>query len=156
MSVFARQLLRVKIFWLVVIASVLSNFLLSVEIQAKTFYVSDTTLQANMRTGTSFDRRIIAMLRAGTEVTLISEEGGWAEIALKDGRKGWILRNYLSDRPPWRMTAKKLATENQRLQQQVNSLEHNNQLLLHEKIKLVTDLDDKSKKLRNCRNLMII
>ena len=148
MPVFGRRRLSIKRFWLVGLTLFLSNLLLNVEIQARTFYVSDTTLKANLRTGNTFDRRIIAMLRSGTQVTLIREEGGWAEVALEDGRRGWILKNYLSDRPPWRVTAQKLLSENQRLQQQVGNLEQDHQNLLEKKVKLETDLDDKSQKLK--------
>lgn len=148
MLALGRKLLSIKKFWLVGFILLLSNLLLSVEIKAKTFYVSDTELKANVRTGSGFDRRIIAMLPSGTRVTLITEEGGWAEIALKDGRRGWILKRYLSDRPAWRVTAQKLATENQSLQQQVSNLKHNHQTLLQEKTKLETDLGDKSQKLK--------
>ena len=148
MLAFGRKLLSIKRFWLVGAILLLSNLLLSVEIKAKTFYVSDTELKANVRSGSGFDRRIIAMLPSGTRVTLITEEGGWAEVALKDGRRGWILKRYLSDRPAWRVTAQELATENQSLQQQVSNLKHNNQSLLQEKTKLETDLGDKSHKLK--------
>ncbi len=148
MPVFGRSRLSIKRFWLIGFTLFLSNLLLNVEIQARTFYISDTTLKANLRTGSNFDRRIIAMLPSGTRVTLIREEGGWAEVALEDGRRGWILKNYLSDRPPWRITAQKLLSENQRLEQQVGSLEQDHQNLLEQKIKLETDLDDKSKKLQ--------
>ena len=148
MLAFGRKLLSIKKFWLVGFILLLSNLLPSVEIKAKTFYVSDTELKANVRTGSGFDRRIIAMLPSGTRVTLITEEGGWAEIALKDGRRGWIIKRYLSDRPAWRVTAEKLATENQSLQQQVINLKHDHQTLLQEKTKLETDLGDKSQKLK--------
>lgn len=149
MSVFGRNLLSIKRFWLVGFILLLSNLLLSGEIKAKTFYVSDTALKANVRTGSGFDRRIIAMLPSGTQVTLIREEGGWAEVALEDGRRGWLLKRYLSDRPAWRVTAQKLATENQRLQQQVSSLARNHQNVLQEKIKLEADLGDESQKVKD-------
>ena len=124
-----------------------ANLLLSVTIQAKTFYVSDTTLTANVRTGPTFENRIIAMLQSGTKVTLVREEGGWAEVALDDGRKGWILENYLSDRPPWRDTAQKLESENQSLQTQVANLEQSQQSVSDENNKLRTELQDRSQKL---------
>ncbi len=124
-----------------------ANLLLSVTIQAKTFYVSDTTLKANVRTGPTFENRIIAMLQSGTKVTLIRKEGGWAEVALDDGRRGWILENYLSDRPPWRDTAQKLEYENQSLQNQVADLKQSQQSLSNENNKLRTELQDRSQKL---------
>ncbi len=151
MSAFGRKLLSIKRFCLLGFILLLSNLLLSVEIKAKTFYVSDTELKANVRTGSDFDRRIIAMLPSGTQVTLITEEGGWAEVALKDGRRGWILKRYLSDGPGWRVTAQKLATENQSLQKQVSNLAHNHQTVLQEKTTLETDLGDKSQKLKELR-----
>ena len=124
-----------------------ANLLLSVTIQAKTFYVSDTTLTANVRTGPTFENRIVAMLQSGTKVTLIRKEGGWAEVALDDGRRGWILENYLSDRPPWRDTAQRLASENQSLEKQVANLERSQQSVSDENNKLRTELQDRSQKL---------
>ena len=147
MAVFRGIPLFIKKFCVVGLALVLTTVLTSLDIQAKTFYVSDTNLKANLRTGSSFERRIVAMLRSGTKVTLIREEGAWAEVALEDGRRGWILRSYLYDRPPWRVTAQKLAFENQSLEKQVSSLEHNHRDLLQEKIRLEADLEEKSQKL---------
>jgi SH3 domain protein len=114
---------------------------------ATTLYISDTTLRANLRSGNSFANRITGMLRPGTQVTLIREEDGWAEVALEDGRRGWLLRKYLSERPAWQVTAQELAAENQRLKQQVSSLESNYQSLLQEKIELKNELDHKTKSL---------
>ena len=84
-----------------------------------TVYVSDTNLEANLRTGTSQQNRIIGLLKAGTKLTLLGEEDGWAEVTLEDGRTGWILKRYLSERPPWRETALKLEKENAQLRTQL-------------------------------------
>ena len=153
MAVPGGMLLFIKRFWLVGLTLILMHVLLSLDIQAKTFYVSDTNLKANLRTGSSFERRIVAMLRSGTKVTLIREEGAWAEVALEDGRRGWILRSYLSDRPPWRVTAQKLASENQSLQKQVSRLEHNHTDLLQEKMRLESDLEETSLKLKELQKV---
>lgn len=93
---------------------------------ATTVYVSDTTLEANLRSGTSQENRIIGMLKPGTQVTIVLEEDGWAKVTLEDGRTGWILKRYLSERPPWRETAKKLSTENERLQAQLTKIRSEN------------------------------
>ena len=124
----------------------LSWFLYSVA-DATVLYVSDTTVTVNLRTGNSFGNKIVALLRPGTQVTLIEEESGWAEVALEDGRKGWLLRKYLSDRPAWRVTAQELAAENQSLKEQVSKLERNYQNLLQEKTKLRKELDSKTQNL---------
>ena len=89
---------------------------------AKTVYVSDTNLEANLRSGTTQEHRIIGLLRSGTQLTLIREEGGWAEVTLADGRTGWILARYISERAPWRVTAEKLAAENEQLRAQLTEI----------------------------------
>ncbi len=89
---------------------------------ATTVYVSDTNLEANLRSGTSQENRIIGMLRPGTKLTLLGEENGWAEVTLEDGRTGWILKRYLSERPPWRETAEQLQKENEQLRAQLNKV----------------------------------
>ena len=88
-------------------------------VQAASLYVSDTTLEANLRTGTKTDNRIIGLLRPGTRLNVLREREGWAEVTLDDGRTGWILKRYISERPPWRVTAEKLATQNEQLQSQL-------------------------------------
>jgi SH3 domain protein len=97
---------------------------------AATLYVSDTTVEANLRTGTQKENRIIALLRPGTQLEVTGEEDGWAEVTLLDGRTGWILKRYLSERPPWRVTAEKLATENEQLRAQVATIKGGHQDLL--------------------------
>jgi len=144
---FRKGLQATKRYWLVAVILLLTNLLLSATIQAKTVYVSDTTLTANVRTGPSFEKPIIVMVQSGMKVTLVREEGGWSEVALDDGRRGWILKNYLSDRPPWRDTAQKLESENQSLQTQVANLEQSQQSLSHENSKLRTELQTSSQKL---------
>ena len=103
-------------------------------------YVSDITLEANLRSGIDSDRRIIAMLRPGTQVTLIREEGGWAEVTLQDGRRGWILKRYLSERPPWLVTAQQLEGENQKLREQLKGFGSSQQEMVQENERLRKEL----------------
>ena len=97
---------------------------------ATTLYVSDTTLEANLRSGTSQENRIIGMLRPGTKLILTGEQDGWAEVTLEDGRTGWILRRYLSERPPWRETAEQLQQENEQLRTQLNKVRAEHQQIM--------------------------
>jgi SH3 domain protein len=113
-----------------------------------TLYVSDTTLEANLRTGADSQNRIIGLLRPGIEVTLIREEEGWAEVTLGDGRTGWILRRYLSERPPWRVTAERLAAENKQLQTRLSQIEREHQGLSRENSELKQNLDKQRQELK--------
>ena len=123
----------------------------SVSSFAATLYVSDTTVEANLRTGTQQENRIIALLRPGTQLEVLSEEDGWAEVTLADGRTGWILRRYLSERPPWRVTAEKLATENEQLRAQVGTIKGGNQDLLQKNKELQKQVDVQQKELEEVR-----
>jgi SH3 domain protein len=127
------------------------SLLLWGEALAGTLYVSDTTLEANVRSGTSNENRIIAMVRPGTKVTLIREEEGWAEVALEDGRTGWILARYLSDQPPWQMTAEKLTSENRQLRERLGRAESGQQQLLQENNGLKGELDTAKRELDTVR-----
>ncbi len=118
----------------------LAGLLLSSNGLAQNFYVSDTTLETILRAGANTNRRIIASLPVGTRVTLIREEAGWAEVSLPDGRTGWTLMRYLSDRPPWRVTAEKLASEKQRIEKEVTNLEGGNRELAEQNSKLEKQL----------------
>ena len=143
MTVKALRLFGLTLFFTVWLPSV-SSF-------AATLYVSDTTVEANLRTGTQQENRIIALLRPGTQLEVLSEEDGWAEVTLADGRTGWILRRYLSERPPWRVTAEKLATENEQLRAQVGTIKGGNQDLLQKNKELQKQVDVQQKELEKVR-----
>lgn len=129
----------------------LTVWLPSVSSSAATLYVSDTTVEANLRTGVQRENRIIALLRPGTQLTLVQEEDGWAKVTLADGRTGWILKRYLSERPPWRVTAQKLATENEQLRAQVANIKGGHQDLLQKNKELQKQMDLQQRELGKVR-----
>ena len=114
-----------------------------------TFYVSDTTLEANLRSGTSPENRIIGMLRPGTQVTIVQEEEGWAKVTLEDGRTGWILRRYLSERPPWRETALKFEKENEQLRTQLGKIRTEHRELMQKSDGLQKEIDSQQGELQS-------
>lgn len=40
---------------------------------------------------------VIGVVQAGDQVTVVSKSGGWAEVALADGRTGWVYSTYLAN-----------------------------------------------------------
>ena len=143
MTVQALSLFGLTLFFTVCLPSVRSF--------ATTVYVSDTTLEANLRTGTQKENRIIALLRPGTQLSLVQEEDGWAKVTLTDGRTGWILKRYLSERPPYRVTAEKLGTENEQLRAQVATVKGGHQSLLQKNKELQKQMDLQQKELEKVR-----
>jgi SH3 domain protein len=104
-------------------------------------YVSDTTLETILRTGPGVTFRINASVDVGTQVTLLKEEKDWANVALPDGRTGWILTKYLSEEPPRRIVAEKLAAENKTLRAEINQLSRGKQELTEELSRLKKELE---------------
>ena len=126
--------------WFVALVVLFSVWLFGARTWAKTLYVSDTTLETILRSGPDVSNRIIAALPIGTRVNMITEEDGWAEVSLPDGRTGWTLARYLSDRPPWKFTAEKLAKEKERLESQISEIESSNRELEQENDRLEKEL----------------
>jgi len=118
---------------------------------AKTLYVSDTTLETILRSGPDVSNRIIASLPIGTRVTVTNVENGWAEVSLPDGRTGWTLERYLSDRPPWKFTAERLSEEKARLEYQISKIENSSRELEQENDRLEKKLASIKKDLEGIR-----
>lgn len=66
---------------------------------AQILYVKPSS-EITLRRGQGTDFKIIAVVRDGTAVEILSEENDWAQVRLPDGKEGWVLRRYLSETPP--------------------------------------------------------
>lgn len=53
----------------------------------------------NLRQCPTRECRIIALLHKGQGVRVLSQRSGWAEVALPDGRQGWLAAGYLGASP---------------------------------------------------------
>jgi SH3 domain protein len=152
MTISKRNRLITQTLWFFALTLLLTLWIPGTGNTADTLYVSDTTLEANLRSGTSQDNRIIGMLRPGTKVTLTSEQDGWAEVTLEDGRTGWILRRYLSERPPWRETAERLQTENEQLRTKLNKIRTEYQQMMQKSGELQKKMDSQQGELLSVQN----
>ena len=152
MTINKRNRLMAQTLWLFALTLLLTLWLPGTGNTADTLYVSDTTLEANLRSGTSQDNRIIGMLRPGTKVTLTSEQDGWAKVTLEDGRTGWILRRYLSERPPWRETAERLQKENEQLRTKLNTVRTDYQQMMQKSTELQKQMDSQQGELLSAQS----
>ena len=72
----------------------------SATLHAKTRYVSDD-FSVTVRTDPSSNARGIQQIRTGEKLTILERgKRGWSHVRLSDGREGWVVRRYLSDKPP--------------------------------------------------------
>lgn len=60
-------------------------------------WISDQ-LRVDMRTGPSFENRIIDFLPTGTPLTVLGEQDSWIRVRA-DGKEGWIQSQYSTDAP---------------------------------------------------------
>ncbi|MEE4360252.1 MAG: TIGR04211 family SH3 domain-containing protein [Pseudomonadales bacterium] len=60
-------------------------------------YIHDE-LRVDMRTGPTFQNRIIDFLPSGTPITVLEEQDDWLRIRARD-KEGWIQAQYTTDQP---------------------------------------------------------
>lgn len=83
---------------LILLVIVLNISITNFEIRAETWYVSES-FEITMRTGPSAERKIIALIKSGTEVEILESSETWTKIHYKN-RDGWVLTRYLSSDKP--------------------------------------------------------
>jgi len=62
-------------------------------------YVTDS-FEITVRTGTSTEYKILAMLRSNEEVEVLEDLGDWTKVRLKSGKEGYVLSRYLTPNIP--------------------------------------------------------
>jgi len=88
-----RNLNKFKAVWLIVTCCLLlPSALLALE--GKYYVVPKAELPIRSGQGTSY--KILAIVKEGTSVEVLREDGPWANVRLADGKEGWILSRYLS------------------------------------------------------------
>lgn len=104
--------------WPVIIA--LCGLLVSPSaVLGKSLYVSGYR-EVTLRTGPSLENKILAMLKTGQEVTLVGEEGDYYIVTTPNGTRGYVLKNYMTDRIPAEVRLQEIE---QKTQQRIKELE---------------------------------
>jgi SH3 domain protein len=92
---------------------------------SKTSYVRGTmTVPARM--GPSDEYKIVGTARTGDVVEVTEESGDWSFVRLGEGREGWVLSRYLTDRLPDPELVQQLQTQQQADKQRIAQLEEEN------------------------------
>ncbi len=107
---------------------------------AETMYVRQ--VEITMRIGPGNHRKIIEMLSPGRELEVLDQGDGWANVLLPNGKEGWVLSRYLTDKKPDALESEVLKREYERLSSQLASLLEENERLKLENRRLGTESAD--------------
>ncbi|NNG00579.1 MAG: TIGR04211 family SH3 domain-containing protein [Desulfobacteraceae bacterium] len=88
---------------------------------AETMYVTEE-FEITMRTGPGVERKIIALIKSGQSLEVLSLGDEWAEVQLTSGKQGWVLSRYLTSKTPSSYVLKNLGTEHSSLKEQRDAL----------------------------------
>lgn len=109
---------------LYLLVALMSICLLSFEIGAETRYVSEE-FEITMRTGPVADRKIIALIKSGSAVTVLESGDEWTKIRYNE-KDGWVLTRYLSAQAPCALTLSHLKETHAALEKETNQLKRKN------------------------------
>jgi SH3 domain protein len=113
---------------------------------ADTQYVSEE-FEITMRTGPGIERKIIALIRSGQQVDVISNKNDWSEIVLPNGKQGWVLTRYLSTKEPCPMTLERVNNKFATIDSEKKDIVEQNAQLEAENQRLETQLSSSQKTL---------
>ena len=76
------------------------------------------------------------MVISGQVVDVIEEEDQWARVKVEDGREGWVLKRYLTDRPTNALKLENLQKQHKALKDQLSGIMDENKRLTQENKRL--------------------
>lgn len=102
--------------------------LLAGGVQAETRYVVDKII-ITLRSGPSNEYQILRTLPSGSAMEILESQDTYSRVRLKDGTEGWVLNQYLTNKPIARQRLAvaqqelaRLKADNDRLQQEMATL----------------------------------
>lgn len=93
------------------LAALAAISLLPVLAQAQQLFVSDVQ-EITVRSGPALDSKIVQMVKSGSRIERIKEEGEWANVRTESGKEGWVLKRYLSPDVPVKVQFEEFRTKN--------------------------------------------
>lgn len=110
-------------------------------VAAETKYVSER-LSITLRTGPGANRKIISMLPVGRAVEVVTPGDEWTEVMLSNGKQGWALTQYLTDKEPAFKVLARLQQKYDRLSEEYESLKQKSTQLSSEGEGLAGELSE--------------
>lgn len=136
-----------KNLWIIGICLVL----FSTPVLAESKYISDT-MKVTMRTGPGNDRKIISLLRIGKKVEVLKAGDEWTLVRLDNGKEGWVINRFLTNKIPSDIELKVLKSKHEALMAKAARIQEENSLMKTENKKLSTEFAVSRKKLQKTSN----
>ena len=83
-------------------------------VYAERVYVSEL-MKITMRTGPGVSHKIIAMVASGDSLEIIERGSDWSRVRKSDGKEGWVLSRFITNKVPVILTVEKLRQKNTEL-----------------------------------------
>lgn len=112
---------------------------------AEDIYVTGVT-KITMRTGPGVEHKIVAMLQSGTKLSIVKFQEDWSHVKTVQGKTGWVLSRFLTQKVPDALVVAKLEKENQELVTRLEILEEENKNITVKNAALV-QIEEKYNKL---------
>ena len=125
--------------------------LFSTPVLAKNKYISDT-VKVTMRTGPGNDRKIISLLRIGKKVEVLKAGDEWTLVRLDNGKEGWVINRFLTNKIPSDIELKILKSKHEALMANAARIQEEDSLLKAKNKKLTTEFAVSRKKLQKTSN----
>jgi SH3 domain protein len=112
---------------------------------AKTMYTSDIT-EISVRQGRDTSYPVIRTLKSNEQVTVLESSNGWSKIQLSDGKEGWLVSSYLTDKAPVVASSPETAKKTDQIALQLKTTGEENERLKKEiqSLKLQIDANEKN------------
>jgi SH3 domain protein len=121
--------------------------LFSTPVLAESKYISDT-MKITMRTGPGNDRKIISLLTIGKKVEVLEPGDDWTLVRLDNGKEGWVLSRFLTDKIPSDIELEILKGKHEAIMVNSMRMKEENSLLKAENNELNTKVAVITKKLQ--------
>lgn len=114
---------------------------------AQTMYVTDE-LKLTLRSGPSMENRILSIIETGQSMEVLEAGNDWSRVRMADGKEGWVLTRYLTDKPTSNILLSNLQKKYDSLSSESQTLKDENGQLKQDNEKLRSELSTSEEALR--------
>ncbi len=123
----------------------------STAVLAETNYISDS-IKITMRTEPGKDRKIIALLKIGQKVEILNPGDDWTLVQLPNGKKGYVLSRFLTNKTPSGIQLNVLQNKHKTLKANAASLLEENNAFKSKNEAITTELVAARKELQDLKS----